>query len=273
MDPSVHAALVARFRAAHAGDRLLVLPNAWDAAAARLFEQSGAEAIATPSAALSWAHGYRDGEHLPLDTLVAAVAEITRVVSVPVTVDIERGYSDAPETVATAVLRVIEAGAAGVNLEDGSSPPELLAEKIRAVRAMASARGVDVFINARADVYIRRLVPPERAVEETLARARLYEGAGCDGLFVPMVTALDDIEAIARGISLPLNVLAIPGIAPVTELRRRGVRRLSVGPGLAEVAFAAARRACVELLEHGTYDSLFASAVTYAEMNALFPPP
>ena len=272
MDHVASAALVKRFRAAHAGDRLLVLPNAWDAAAARLFEKSGAQAIATPSAALSWSHGYRDGEHLPLEALVAAVAEITRVVSVPVTVDLERGYSDAPESVAEAVLRVIEVGAVGVNLEDGSAPPELLARKIQAVRQAASARGVDVFINARTDVYIRGLVPRERAVEETLARARLYADAGCDGLFVPAATLLDDIEAITRGCSLPLNLLAIPGTAPVAELRLRGVRRLSVGPGLAEVAFAAARRACVELLEHGTYASLFASDVTYAEMNGLFPP-
>lgn len=267
-----HAALVQRFRALHEAGRMLVLPNAWDAGSARLIEASGAEAIATSSAALAWAQGYADGEHLPIDALVAAVAAITRVVSAPVTVDFERGYSDDPAAVAAAVLRLIDAGAVGVNLEDGSAPPELLARKIRAVRAAVAARGADVFINARTDVYLRGLAPPERAVPETLVRARLYADAGCDGLFVPKVTALDEIDAIVRGSSLPLNVMAMPGIAPVAELRGAGARRLSVGPGLAEVALAAARRACVELLEHGTYASLFACEVTYAEMNALFPP-
>jgi 2-methylisocitrate lyase-like PEP mutase family enzyme len=262
--------LAERFRASHGQGRLLVLPNAWDAASARLVEVSGAEAIATSSAAVAWAHGYADGEHLPIEVLVAAVGAITRVVSAPVTVDLERGYSDDPEGVAAAVLRVIDAGAVGVNLEDASAPPELLARKIRAVRDAVGARGVDVFINARTDVYLRGLVRPEQAVEETIARARIYGEAGCDGLFVPKVTTADDIKAIVRATELPLNVMAMPGIGPIAELRRCGVRRLSVGPGLSEVAFAAARRACVELLEHGTYESLFACDVTYAEMNGLF---
>lgn len=272
MDDASNPARAQRFRALHATDRLLVLPNAWDAASARLIEASGAEAIATSSAAVAWAQGYRDGEQLPLDRLVAAVEAITRVVSVPVTVDFERGYSDDPATVAAAIGRLIDVGAVGVNLEDGGAPPSQLARKIGAVREAMAARGADVFINARTDVYLRGLVPSDRAVTETLARARLYEDAGCDGLFVPKVTAPQEIEAIVRGSALPLNVMAVPGIAPVAELRRCGVRRLSVGPGLAEVALAAARRACIELLEQGTYASLFACDVTYAEMNGLFPP-
>jgi 2-methylisocitrate lyase-like PEP mutase family enzyme len=270
MDRNDHAALVERFRAAHGPGRLLVLANAWDAGSARLIEASGAEALATSSAALAWAQGYADGEQLPIDALIAVVAAITRCVAAPLTVDFERGYGDDPAAVGAAVARVIEAGAVGVNLEDGSGPPELLAAKIRAVRAAAAARDADVFINARTDVYLRGLVPGERAVEETLARARLYAEAGCDGIFVPKLTARAEIEAIVRGTALPLNLMAMPGIAPVAELRELGARRLSVGPGLAEAAFAAARRACVELLQHGTYDALFASDVTYAEMNGLF---
>ncbi len=263
-------ARVERFRALHGQGCLLVLPNAWDAGSARLVEASGARAIATSSAAVAWAQGYADGEHLPIDALVAAVAAITRIVSVPVTVDLERGYSEDPAAVAAVVAHLIQVGAVGVNLEDGSAPPELLARKIRAVREAVATCGGDVFINARTDVYLRRLVPPQEALLETMARARLYGEAGCDGLFVPKVTAKSDIAAIAEGTALPLNVMATPGIAPLAELRSSGVRRLSVGPGLAEVAFAAARRATVELLESGTYASLFACELSYAEMNALF---
>ncbi len=271
MERSSLTTLAARFRAAHEQGRLLVLPNAWDAASARLVETSGAEAIATSSAAVAWSLGYQDGQHLPIEALVAATAAIARVVSVPLTVDFELGYSDDPALVAAAVLHLTDAGAVGVNLEDGSAPPELLARKIRAVREAAAARGVDVFINARTDVYLHGLVPPAEAVEETIRRARIYGEAGCDGLFVPKVTTAADIEAIVRGTALPLNVMAMPGIAPVAELRRLGVRRLSVGPALMEVALSAARRACVELLEHGTYASLFVDDITYAQMNALFP--
>lgn len=261
----------ARFRAAHGPERLLVLPNIWDAGSARLVEQAGAEAIATSSAAVAWAHGHRDGEDLPFDRLVATVEAIARVVSVPVTVDFEGGYGDDPAAVAAAVMRLIEAGAAGVNLEDGGAPPDLLARKLAAVRAAASTRGVDVFLNARTDVYLRRLVPSEQAAAETLARARLYAGAGSDGLFVPGLTAPADLAAIAGGIDRPLNVMAAPGLAPIAELRRLGVRRLSVGPRLFEAAFAAVRRATVELLEQGTYGALLGEAPTYAELNALFP--
>lgn len=265
------ATRAARFRASHGEGHLLVLPNAWDVASARLVEAAGAEAIATSSAALAWSLGYQDGEHLPIDALVTATAAIARVVSVPLTVDFERGYSEDPALVAAAVLRLVDAGAVGVNLEDGSGPPELLARKIRAVREAAAARGVDVFVNARTDVYLYELVPAAEAVAETIRRARIYSEAGCDGIFVPKVAAASDIEAIVGAIRLPLNVMAVPGLAPIAELRAEGVRRLSVGVGLAGVAYGAAKRACAELLKQGTYDSLFASGMTYPEMNGLFP--
>ena len=262
--------LAARFRALHARDHLLVLPNAWDVASARLIEVSGAEAIATTSAALAWSLGYTDGEELPLDLLVATVATITQRVSIPVTVDFVLGYSEDPERVAAAVLRLIDAGAVGVNLEDGDAPPELLAQKIRAVRKAVAARAVDVFINARIDVYLRGLVPPAEAVAETVRRARIYAEAGCDGLFAAKVTSPDDIKAILRETDLPLNVMLVPGIASIADLRSWGVRRLSAGPGLAEVAYGAARRACNELLQQGSYAGVYAGEMTYPEMNGLF---
>jgi 2-methylisocitrate lyase-like PEP mutase family enzyme len=270
MDRASISTLAARFRASHGAGKLLVLPNVWDVASARLVEAAGAEAIATSSAALAWSLGYQDGEHLPIHSLLSTIAAIAGAVSIPVTVDFELGYSVDPGQVAAAVLRLHGAGAVGVNLEDGSAPPELLARKIRAIRDATAGRGTEVFINARSDVYLRGLAPPSEAVEETLRRARLYAEAGCDGLFVPKVMATADIEALVRGTALPLNVLALPGLAPVAELRRLGVRRLSVGVGLAEAAYGAAKRACAELLKQGTYESLFASGMTYPEMNGLF---
>lgn len=267
---SSNSTLAARFRASHGEGKLLVLPNAWDVASARLIEASGAEAIATTSAALAWSLGYVDGEDLPLDELAATVAAITKRVAVPVTVDFVLGYSQEPERVAAAVLRLVDAGAVGVNLEDGDAPPELLAQKIRAVRKAVAERGVDVFINARIDVYLRGLVPPAEAVAETIRRAHIYTEAGCDGLFAAKVTSADEIQAIVRGTTRPLNVMLVPGIAPIAELRSWGVRRLSAGPGLAEVAYGAAKRACQELLGQESYAGVFAAGMTYPEMNGLF---
>ncbi len=262
--------LASRFRQLHAPGQLLVLPNAWDPGSARMIESLGAAAIATTSSGLCWARGYADGKSPPLEMLVAAIAEIVRVTRLPVSADVEAGYSAEPARVAETVRAVIDAGAVGINLEDGSGAPELLAAKIGAVKLAARGAGVDLFVNARTDVYLKRLVAPERAIEETLARARRYQGAGCDGLFVPGLSRRDAIEAIVAATPLPLNVMLLPNLAPVAELRAWGVRRVSAGSGVAAAALGAARRATKQLLEEGRYESLFAEPVAYAEMNALF---
>src|SRR5690349_6824682 len=144
------------FHALHQ-DGLLILPNAWDAGSARIIEEAGAKAVATSSAALAWAHGYPDGEALPLATLIAAVREIVRAVRVPVSADFEAGFADDPNTVGDFVERLIEVGAVGINIEDGLGSPDLLCAKIERVRHEAARKDVDLWINARLDVYLRKL--------------------------------------------------------------------------------------------------------------------
>jgi len=261
------------FHRLHAPGQLLVLPNAWDAASARLMESLGAAAIATTSSGLCWSHGYADGRSIPREILVGAVAEIVRVTSLPVSVDVEAGYAAEPKRVAETVVAVIDAGAVGINLEDGSAPPELLAAKIEAVKQAAKASGVDLFVNARTDVYLKRLTPPERAASETIARARRYAEAGCDGLFVPGLAETGAIRAIAAAGRVPLNLMVLPQLPPVAELRACGVRRVSAGSAVCAAALGAARRAAKQLLAEGRYESLFSEPVAYAEMNALFPMP
>lgn len=256
-----------RFRALHAAGRLIVLPNAWDAISARVVEAAGAEAIATSSAAIAWAHGYPDGEHLPLDELVAAVRAIARVVSTPITVDLERGYSDDPGAVVAAVARVADAGAVGVNLEDRCDAPEVLTRKIRACKDDAAI--TDVFINARADVFLHGALSQESALEEAISRGHAYADAGADGLFVPKIAARDAIEALARSTPLPLNVMIVPGLPGVSDLRACGVRRLSAGPWLSITALKAARRACVELVSRGSYAGLFDAELGKAALDDL----
>jgi 2-methylisocitrate lyase-like PEP mutase family enzyme len=256
----------ATFRALHQAERLLVLPNAWDAASARLVEAAGAAAVATSSAAVAWAHGRADGEQLDTATVLATVREIIGVVRLPVTVDLEAGYSAEPAAIAGLIAAVVDAGAVGVNLEDGVAAPERLAEKI----AVAKRAGGDLFVNARVDVYLRNLAEGDAAVAETLRRARLYRDAGADGLFVPGLVDPESIRVIAREAQMPLNLLARPSLAPVAELQRWGVRRLSIGCSLAQAALATARAATRELLERGTYGALFADSVPTAELNGWF---
>jgi len=263
--------LAARFRSRHRGGPLLVLPNAWDAGSARLIQALGAEAIATTSSGVAWAHGYPDGDQLPVATYAEALREIARVVSCPISADAEGGYSENPTTVRENLTRLIDAGAVGFNLEDAHGPPALLCRKIEAAKAAAAQRGVDVFVNARADVFLKALAPG-RAVEETLARAAQYAAAGADGLFVPAAISAAEIEALVQGQPLPLNVMARPGLPPIATLARIGVRRLSAGSAIAQAALGTAKRLASDFLKEGSTERLFADALTYAEGNALFAP-
>jgi len=261
------------FRELHGPGQLLRLPNAWDAGSARLFEANGATAIATTSAGLAWSRGYPDGDILPARVLAAAVAEIARVVKVPISTDFEGGYSDDPRTVGEGIGAVLDAGAVGINLEDGAASVDLTCAKIEAVKQAASRAGVDLFVNARTDVYLRGLVPPERAVAESIERGHRYQAAGADGFFVPKVTDLAEMRAIADAVSLPLNVLVMPGLAPVAELQRAGVRRVSAGSAIAQTAYGFALRAALEFLEKGSYGAMSETRAEYVEMNRLFTTP
>ena len=193
-------------------DDFLILPNVWDAGSAKIVERAGAQAIATSSAAVSWAHGYADGHDLPIGKLAATVAEIARVTALPITADAEGGYADDAKQVGENVAALIGAGAVGINLEDGHDPHELHLRKIEAARAAADRAGLNLYINARTDAYLKQLVPPEQALEVTLRRARAFKGAGASGLFVPFAMKPDDIKAIAQDIDLPLNIMAWPGV-------------------------------------------------------------
>lgn len=257
------------FRALHARGKLLVLANASDAGTARLIESCGATAIATTSAGLAWSHGYADGNALPMDVLTAAVAEIIRAIDVPLSVDMEGGYSDDPRVVGENVAAVVEAGGIGINLEDGTEDPELLCEKIAAAKAATARMGGAVFINARTDVFLRNLVPAERAVAETIARGKRFETAGCDSLFVPGIAASDDIAKVVQGFDLPINVLLWPKLPAIADLRRLGVRRLSVGASLTRAAYETIRGAATQLLKHESYEPLTSGTLNARELNQL----
>jgi 2-methylisocitrate lyase-like PEP mutase family enzyme len=251
------------FHQLHQGDRVLVLPNAWDVITARVVEAAGAKAIATSSAAVAWANGFADGDHLPAGTLLSAAAEIRRAVRVPLTIDLEGGYAKEPEGIADLVASVVDLGVDGINLEDGGGAPDVLAAKIAVVRRVAGSR--PFFVNARTDVYLRRL----GGVEETLARARLYREAGADGLFVPGLSVPEEIAAVANECGLPLNVMLLPSLPGAATLYDLGVRRLSAGTAIVQATLGLVRRAAEELLATGQSARLYVDPLSYADGNAL----
>ncbi|MCI0998332.1 isocitrate lyase/PEP mutase family protein, partial [Pseudomonas corrugata] len=165
-------------------------------------------AVATSSAAVAWSHGYQDGNKLPLDLLDATVKSMVRVLSVPLTVDIEGGYSDDPERVGQVIEAVVAAGAVGINIEDGLGSPELLVRKIDVARRVADQAGVKLFINVRTDVYLKNLFPAEQRLEELLKRSARYTSAGADGLFAAGVVDSNEIATVCRETKLPVNLLS-----------------------------------------------------------------
>jgi 2-methylisocitrate lyase-like PEP mutase family enzyme len=272
LQPAPNTRLVSladEFHRLHVPGKPLRLANAWDAGSARLIESCGAAAIATTSAGLAWAHGYPDGDVLPPSLLSSAVAEIARVISVPLSVDAEGGYSDDPKAVREVVRAIVDAGGIGINIEDGSASPDLLVAKISAARTAAEASGVDLFINARTDVYLRGLVHGDRAIDETLQRAARYRDAGCDGIFVPAVTDPEAIRTIAAAVELPLNVLVVPNLPTLTALAELGVARVSAGSGIAQVAAGVVQRVATAFLADGRFEPLLERTVDYAKLNAL----
>jgi 2-methylisocitrate lyase-like PEP mutase family enzyme len=250
-------------------DGILLLANAWDAGSARVIESVGAKALATTSAGVAWAHGYADGDKLPLRLLVQTVSSIARVTRVPLSVDFEGGYSDDAKAVGEGVASLIDAGAVGINIEDGKGEVDLLCRKIEAAGEAGARLGVGLFINARTDVYLKRLVADDRRVEETIRRAGRYREAGASGIFAAGVSNPDEITRLVAEIELPLNVLAWAGLPSASALERLGVRRLSAGSSISESAFGHAAQLARAFLDSGDPGSVLGGALDYGALQAL----
>ena len=256
------------FKQLHHGTAPLLLANVWDPASAVLVQSTGAPALATSSAAVAWALGYADGSHLPREETMAAIKRIARAIKVPLTVDMEDGYSEDPETVADIVAQAVDCGAYGINIEDGTGTPDILARKIAAIKR----RCAHVFINARTDVYLRGIAKGDEAVAMSLQRLRLYAEAGADGAFVPGLTDAGAVKHITQDMTLPLNLMLMPGLPPIADLHAAGARRFSAGPSLFRAAYGHALGLAQRLHADQSTTGLFDSGdVTYASMNAAMP--
>jgi len=245
----------------HRGPRMLVLPNVWDPLGARMLEVLGFPAVATASSSVAYSLGYLDGEHVGFETMLGVIERIASCVSVPMTADIERGYSETLDGLAANIRRVIDAGAVGVNLEDSTFEGgplraiEEQAERIRAVRDAADGEGVPIVINARIDTYLSRVGNSDKErLAETIARGRAYADAGASCLYPITLDDIDSLKRLRAETGAPINVYARKGTPPMLELEAAGVARLSLGPGLQRASVAAIKRVAEELLRYGSYD-------------------
>jgi len=276
MDKAMQARKAERLKKLHGGGRILVLPNAWDVASARIVEEIGFSAVATSSAGVAASLGYPDGQHVSRKEMLEVVARVARAVQLPVTADLEAGYGTTPADMAETARGLIEAGGVGLNLEDVTGEDEssqvdlaLQTEKIRALREASASAGVPLVINARTDIYLMPIGPEETRFERTVDRLRAYARAGADCVFVPAVKDADTIARLVRAVEAPLNVLLLPGAPGIAALEHLGVARASIGSGLMRAALGAARKIALAMYERRDDESLFRDAVPYAEVNRL----
>jgi 2-methylisocitrate lyase-like PEP mutase family enzyme len=244
-----------RFLALHHGDAPLLLPNAWDAGTAKLFEHLGFAAVATTSAGFAATLGRLDG-HVTVHEMLEHADAVASATTLPVSVDFENGFADDPARVARNVERLRTTGVAGCSVEDFARREDdpiydlgAAAARVEAAAAAAHDGDARLVLTARAENYLHGR--PD--LPDTIARLQAYQQAGADVLYAPGVQSLGDIRSILAAVDVPVNVLALPGTAPVAELAAAGVRRISVGSGFSRVALGATVDAARELLERGTY--------------------
>jgi 2-methylisocitrate lyase-like PEP mutase family enzyme len=265
-----------RFRALHQGPVLLVLPNAWDAASARVIEDAGFPAIATTSAGVANSLGYPDGQRISRAEMLDAVRRIAAAVQVSVTADVEAGYGESPEAVAETVRGALAAGAVGINLEDsweshGSRTLASVAqqqERIRAAREAAANAGVPLVINARTDLFVHSIGEERTRQDEAVKRLNAYLQAGADCAFPILVRDPQLIAALVSAVKGPVNILSMPGTPSLDELRRLGVTRVSFGSGLMRASLGVLRRIAKELMATGSYTAP-PDAIPGPELNQL----
>ncbi|MEL6446389.1 MAG: isocitrate lyase/phosphoenolpyruvate mutase family protein [Pseudomonadota bacterium] len=230
--------LATSFRELHHADSPLVLYNIWDAATAIAATEAGATAIATGSHSVAGAHGYPDGEAIPLALLLTIAERIAVSTPLPLSIDFETGFAESRDVLAANTRRLIETGAVGINFEDQRIDSGSLRDtdaqcgRIDAVRQAARSAGIDLFINARTDVFL--LTPQERhrqVVDDAIERGNRYCAAGADGLFVPGLSDPDAIGRVCERVDAPINVMMGAGTPEFTTLAELGVARISYGPG------------------------------------------
>jgi 2-methylisocitrate lyase-like PEP mutase family enzyme len=263
------------FRSMHRGPKMLVLPNAWDVASARVFENAGFGAIASTSAGVAFSLGYPDGQKITREEMLARVGRIARAVKVPVTADVESGYGDRPEDTERTAGEVIEAGAVGLNLEDATGDDRqpladlsLQLERIRAVKATALKTGVLLVLNARTDVFLAEVGAPETRYDETIRRLIAYRDAGADCVFVPGLRDAGTIRKLVQDVKCPVNILVGPGSPNILELQSLGVARVSVGSSAMRATLGLLKRIAEELRGPGTYSTL-EGGIPYADINEM----
>lgn len=269
-------ALAGKFHSLHHYGNFFVLPNAWDVASARLFEEVGFLSVATSSAGLAVSQGYEDGESIPIRDFLRPIRRMTRILSIPLSVDMVAGFGRNIEEVVASTREVIEAGAVGINIEDFDHrrnilfEPEFQSEKIRAIRELSEELGIHLTINARTDaVSSGKKEELAQNLEEAEFRSVQYMNAGADCVYPMGVFDRDSISHFVKSVKYPVNLMIRNGLPGIKELKRLCVTRLSFGPSATYAAMGLLWRIGKDILERDSVEKLFDGAISYDMLNSL----
>ena len=248
--------LITKFKSLHKNTQPLLLANVWDAHSAKIAEKVGYKALGSSSHAIANAMGYEDGEQITFEELLFVLKSIVKAVKIPLSVDFEAGYSKDPKEVAKMVKKLEEIGVVGINLEDGIvkkgkrtlENPKILADKIKAIKNTST-----IFVNARVDTYTTKHKNP---LEESIKRAKIYEDAGADGIFVPLIENSKDLKTFTQKIKLPLNVFTTDNLLTYGRLGKLGVKRISHGAKQYELLMKTSEKIFKEFLKTKKYKTV-----------------
>ncbi len=212
------------FYGLHQQSAPLIIANAWNVKSAKIIESNGYDAVATSSGAIADSLGYPDGEAIPFNELLYMVRRIKASINIPLSVDLEKGYTEDLTVLNSYVQQLLDAGVAGINLED-THGEKLYIRKLSSIKDYLVTTHQSLFINARTDAFLLKL---PSALDTTLRRIQLYEAAGAHGIFVTAIRDAVLIKEIVSSTSLPVNVVGVPGLTSVELLSQCGVRRISM---------------------------------------------
>lgn len=255
---------LSKFKAMHQQDDLFFLPNSWDVLSAVILEQTGFEAIGTTSWGVANSMGFSDGEKIPFEALLSSARKIVSAVNIPVTVDIESGFSHEVDDIVNNVLSIADIGAVGINIEDSLKAEPGLKDKnkqgalIEKIRQKLDCNGYKAFfINARIDTYLYLNNP----LNETINRSLNYLASGADGVFVPGLHQSEEIKNLTNAIKAPLNIMSLPRLTETAHLSELGVKRFSIGNALSDATISFIEEKANTLLNKKDTSSLYNKSV------------
>ncbi|MGN6533260.1 MAG: isocitrate lyase/PEP mutase family protein [Ginsengibacter sp.] len=264
-----HSSMEEQFHRLHHHNGLLVLPNIWNPLGARLLEETGYKAVATASASVAYANGFQDGEKIPFEELIFILKRIVKSVNIPVTADVESGYATNNSVLKENIKKLVDIGIAGINFEDSHHDEQKLfskneqSEKINLIKTTASQKGSNLFVNARTDVFIKQNhLSKEQKLTEAIERGNAYKDAGADGFYPIVLKEKESIKTVIEEVSLPVNILMLPGIPDFATLKQIGLARISLGPGFLKFSVNSMKNIAEKLLRFEGLEEITSNPVT-----------